>query len=90
MVYIAEDITADFQGLQSLLEMLLLTSLVMVSLLALGLALYIRRTLSPIRELNRQASEVTADTLGNHQLTLAAAPTVRANTSHPLATIPTR
>ncbi|MGF1570395.1 MAG: ATP-binding protein [Nodosilinea sp.] len=75
MLYIAEDATADHQGFQQLLRMLLLTSLLLVSLLALAFGVYIRRTLSPIRQLNRLASAVTADTLGDYQLTLEAAPT---------------
>jgi signal transduction histidine kinase len=47
----------------------------MVGLLAIAFAVYIRQTLSPIRNLNRLASEVTADTLTDHQLSLAHAPT---------------
>jgi signal transduction histidine kinase len=74
-LYVASDVTADVQGLRQLLRMLLLTSLLMLTLLAVAFAFYIRRTLSPIRKLNRLASEVTADTLAEHQLTLAAAPT---------------
>ncbi len=72
---IANDITADYQGLRRLLRMLLLTSLGMVTVLAVAFALYIRRTLSPIRQLNQLASQVTAETLGDHQLCLQAAPT---------------
>jgi signal transduction histidine kinase len=37
-------------------------------------ALYIRRTLRPLRQLNRDASQVTADTLANHQLNPDPAP----------------
>jgi signal transduction histidine kinase len=73
-LYIANDITAAYQGLQRLLRMLLLTSLGLISLLAMAFALYIRRTLSPIRQLNRLAGQVTADTL-DQPLTLAVAPT---------------
>ncbi|HSM83855.1 MAG TPA: HAMP domain-containing protein, partial [Nodosilinea sp.] len=73
-LYIANDITADYQGLQRLLRLLLLTSLLLISLLATAFALYIRRTLSPIRQLNRLASQVTADTL-DQPLSLRAAPT---------------
>lgn len=73
-LYIANDITAAYQGLQRLLRMLLLTSLGLISLLAMAFALYIRRILSPIRQLNRLAGQVTADTL-DQPLTLAVAPT---------------
>jgi signal transduction histidine kinase len=73
-LYIANDITADYQGLQRLVRMLLLTGLGLNTLLAAAFALYIRRALSPIRQLNRLAGQVTADTL-NQPLNLEAAPT---------------
>ena len=73
-LYIANDITAEYQGLQRLMRMLLLTSLGLISLLAAAFALYIRRALSPMRQLNRLASQVTADTL-DQPLNLEAAPT---------------
>jgi signal transduction histidine kinase len=75
MVYVAQDITAASQSFKNLVRMLLLTSLLMVSCLAVAFAVYIRRTLSPIRKLNRLASQVTADTLTSYQLSLEAAPT---------------
>ncbi|PSR18013.1 sensor histidine kinase [filamentous cyanobacterium CCP3] len=73
-LYIADDITAEYQGLQQLVKMLLLASLALISLLSVAFALYIRRTLSPIRRLNRLAGQVTADTL-DCPLNLEAAPT---------------
>ncbi len=73
-LYIANDITTDFQGLQRLIRLLLLTSLLLTSLLATAFALYIRRTLSPIRQLNLLASQVTAETL-DRPLNLESAPT---------------
>lgn len=73
-LYLADDITADYRGMQRLLHMLLLTSLVLISLLSAAFAVYIRRILSPIRQLNRLAGQVTADTL-DQPLNLEAAPT---------------
>ncbi|PZU92812.1 MAG: sensor histidine kinase [Leptolyngbya sp.] len=73
-LYLADDITAAYQGVQRLVRMLLLTSLALISLLTTAFALYIRRTLSPIRQLNRLASQVTAETL-DQPLNLEAAPT---------------
>ncbi|MGB3202354.1 MAG: HAMP domain-containing sensor histidine kinase [Nodosilinea sp.] len=73
-LYVADDITAEDQGLQQLVRMLLITSLLLISLLSVALALYIRRTLSPIRRLNRLASQVTADTL-DQPINLESAPT---------------
>ncbi len=74
-LHLANDITADYQGLQQLVQMLWLTGLAMVTLLALVCAGYIRRALRPIRQINRLASQVTAETLGHHRLVLPAAPT---------------
>ncbi|MEA5450146.1 HAMP domain-containing sensor histidine kinase [Leptolyngbya sp. CCNP1308] len=73
-LYLADDITADYGGMQRLLHMLLLTSLVLIILLSAAFAFYIRRTLSSIRQLNRLASQVTVDTL-DQPLNLEAAPT---------------
>ena len=74
-LHLANDITAEYQGLQQLLRTLWLTGLVIVTLLAVACAVYIRRALSPLRQLNHAASQVTAETLGHHQLTLPAATT---------------
>jgi signal transduction histidine kinase len=74
-LYVANDVTADVGGLRALLRMLLLASTLMVTLLAIACAFYIRCTLSPMRKLNRLASEVTADTLAQPPLNLGAAPT---------------
>lgn len=74
-LHIANDITASYQGLVRLLRMLLLVSLAMITMLAVASALYIRRALSPIRQIDRLASQVTANTLSDHQLCLQAAPT---------------
>lgn len=73
-LYLADDITAAYQGVQRLVRMLLITSLALISLLTATFALYIRRALSPIRQLNRLASQVTAETL-DQPLNLEAAPT---------------
>jgi signal transduction histidine kinase len=67
-LYIADDITANYRSMERLMRTLLFTTLLIVSLLAIAVAFYIRRALRPIRQLNRNASEVTADTLAHHQL----------------------
>jgi signal transduction histidine kinase len=73
-LYIADDITADYQSMEQLIRTLLLTTLLIVALLAVAFTLYIRRALRPIRQLNQNASEVTADTLAQHQLDPTPAP----------------
>ena len=74
-LHLANDITAEYQGLQQLIRMLWLSGLAIVTLLAVVCAVYIRRALRPLRQLNHAASQVTAETLGQHQLTLPAAAT---------------
>jgi signal transduction histidine kinase len=73
-LYIAADITADYRSMEKLLRTLLFTTLLIVTLMAITVAVYIRQALQPIRQLNRNASEVTADTLAQHQLDAAPAP----------------
>jgi signal transduction histidine kinase len=74
ILYIADDITADYRSMEQLLRTLALTTMLVVTVLAIAVALYIRRALSPIRQLNQNASEVTADTLAQHHLDPAPAP----------------
>ncbi len=52
ILHIANDITAEYQGLQQLIQMLWLTGLGMVTLLAVTCTVYIRCTLRPVRRLN--------------------------------------
>lgn len=74
-LYLAADITTDYASLQQLLRTLAVAATVTLILLAVATAFYIRRTLSPIRKLNRAASTITADTLAHHGvLDLEAAP----------------
>jgi signal transduction histidine kinase len=74
-LHLASDITAEYQGFQQLIRMLWLSGLAMVTLLAVACAVYIRRALRPLRQLNHAASQVTAETLGHHQFTLPTAAT---------------
>lgn len=46
-LHIANDITMPYRGIQRLVKMLMLTSVAIIPPLALAVALYIRRTLSP-------------------------------------------
>jgi len=62
-LYLAADITTDYASLQRLLRTLTVAAALTLGLLAVATALTIRRTLSPIRNLNQLASAVTADTL---------------------------
>lgn len=73
-LYIADDITSDYRSMEHLLRTLALTTMLIVTVLAIAVAVYIRRALYPIRRLNQNASEVTAETLAQHQLDSAPAP----------------
>lgn len=73
-LYVAEDITADQVSFEQLRRNLAIASSLAVTALTLLLALYIRRQLAPLRQLNQLAANVTADTLADSQLQLEAAP----------------
>lgn len=73
-LYVAEDITADHVSFEQLRRNLAIASSLATLALTLLLALYIRRQLAPLRQLNQLATTVTADTLAESQLKLKAAP----------------
>ena len=74
-LYVVDDITADYMGLTDITRSLILSSLLLLGLVAIATALYIRRALSPIRKINRLAGEISADNLANTQLDMDKAPT---------------
>lgn len=73
-LYLANDITANQASFRQMALSLVAVSTLVVALLAVAIAYYVRRALSPLRQLNRLASTVTADTLCSQQLQLEAAP----------------
>ncbi|PSN15807.1 sensor histidine kinase [filamentous cyanobacterium CCP5] len=74
-LFIADDITANQASFQRMTLSLVAVTAVVVTLLAIAIAYYVQRSLRPLRQLNRLASTVTAETLCAHQLQLEAAPT---------------
>lgn len=74
-LYLADDITANQASFEQMTFNLTVISALVVALLAVAIAYYVQRSLRPLRQLNRLASTVTAETLCAHQLQLEAAPT---------------
>ena len=74
-LYVVDDITADYMSLSQITRTLVLSSLLLLGLVAIATALYIRSALAPIRKINRLAGEISADNLANTQLEFDQAPT---------------
>ena len=74
-LYVVDDITADQASFQQMTLNLSGVTALVVALLAIAISLYVQRALSPIRQLNRLAGTVTAETLNEHRLQLEASPT---------------
>lgn len=74
-LYVVDDITADHMSLSRITRSLVLSSLLLLGLVAIATAFYIRSALSPIRKINRLAGEISADNLADAQLEFGQAPT---------------
>jgi len=74
-LYVVDDITADRESLSQITQTLVLSSFLLLGLVAIATAFYIRSALAPIRKINRLASEISADNLANTQLEFDQAPT---------------
>ena len=74
-LYVVDDITADYMALSEITRALVLSSLLLLGLVAIATALYTRSALSPIRRINRLAGEISADNLASTQLEFDRAPT---------------
>ncbi|MEO0533863.1 MAG: HAMP domain-containing sensor histidine kinase [Cyanobacteria bacterium P01_A01_bin.123] len=74
-LYVAQDITQAQRSFTQVNRSLTLVNGGVLIAIAIALSLYIRRALSPIRQINHLATEVSADTLGDAHLKLDRAPT---------------
>lgn len=74
-LYIVDDVTENQESFDQVKRSLALSSFLVVSLAAVAIALYVRKSLSPIRKLNRLAGNVSAETLSNTHIELDKAPT---------------
>lgn len=74
-LYVAKDITQDQRSFLAVMRSLSLMSSAVLLAIALIIALYIRRSLRPIRQINQLAANVSVSNLGDTQLQLDQAPT---------------
>ncbi|WP_225901179.1 cell wall metabolism sensor histidine kinase WalK [[Leptolyngbya] sp. PCC 7376] len=74
MVAIAQDITEDQTMLLMLVRNLVMISFVVLMVAIVGISLYIRRSLQPLREMSKMAGEISPANLDQAQLTLQTAP----------------
>ena len=74
-LYVAQDITQAQRSFTQVNRSLALVNGGFLIAIAIGLSVYIRRALNPIRRINRLAAEVSVETLGDAHLKLDRAPT---------------
>ncbi|MEO1592121.1 MAG: ATP-binding protein [Cyanobacteria bacterium J06632_22] len=74
-LFIVDDVTEDYKSFQQVERTLVVSSLLVVSLAAVLIGIYVRQSLSPIRKLNQLAANVSAETLSSSHLELDKAPT---------------
>ncbi|MEM1008375.1 MAG: histidine kinase dimerization/phospho-acceptor domain-containing protein [Myxococcota bacterium] len=74
MVVIAQDITEDQTMFLKLVRNLLMTSLVFLVTVIVGISIYVRRALQPLREMSQLAGEISPENLDEAQLKLQSTP----------------
>lgn len=74
-LYVVDEITEDNESLAKITKTLALSSLLAIGVGAIATALYIRRSLRPLRKMSRVAGEISAETLDSAQLEFDQAPT---------------
>ncbi|MEO0541172.1 MAG: HAMP domain-containing sensor histidine kinase [Cyanobacteria bacterium P01_A01_bin.105] len=74
-LFIVDDVTENQKSFHQVERTLVLSSLLLVSLAAVLIAIYVRQSLSPIRKLNQLAANVSAETLSSTHLELDKSPT---------------
>jgi heavy metal sensor kinase len=74
-LYVVQDITSDRTMFAGIVRSLSLASLVAIVLLAWAIAYYVRRSLSPLRQLSQLTETISADDLGQTQMPSDHAPT---------------
>lgn len=74
-VQLAQDITADQVKLMTAVRGLSLVSLVSVALMAMAIALYIQRSLRPLRRISQTAGSISANELSQAKVCLDRSPT---------------
>ncbi|NJK40496.1 MAG: HAMP domain-containing protein [Acaryochloridaceae cyanobacterium SU_2_1] len=73
-LYVAQDITADQEMLEESVESLTLASLVAILLITAALTLFVRHSLSPLRQMGMITKAISADDLGETRVLINQAP----------------
>jgi heavy metal sensor kinase len=73
-IYVAQDITSEQQMLLEMLRNLIGVSILTLLLIAILMAIYIRRSLDPVRKISAYAVKISAQDLGAVSLSLDPAP----------------
>ncbi|MEM9162993.1 MAG: HAMP domain-containing sensor histidine kinase [Cyanobacteria bacterium P01_F01_bin.4] len=74
-IYVVDDITQNQQSFQEVTRTLALSSVLVISVAAILIALYVNRSLRPIRKINQLAANVSATNLAETHLDLNNPPT---------------
>lgn len=73
-LYLAQDITEDRSALLAMQRSLGIASIVAIIVITVAVALYVRRSLQPLRRLSQMTAVISADDLGRSQVDLDRAP----------------
>jgi signal transduction histidine kinase len=74
-LFVVDDITQNQKSFNEVTRTLALSSILVISLAAITIALYVRRSLKPIRTMNQLAATVSVENLASTHLALDRAPT---------------
>lgn len=74
-LYIAQDITEDQQRFEAVVRMQLASTAIGITLMAIAVALYLRRSLRPLHEICQTTHTLSAEDLGQTTLIIPQAPT---------------
>ncbi|WP_373525802.1 sensor histidine kinase [Nostoc sp.] len=73
-LFVVKDITREQKMFMAMVQSLSITSVLAIIILTVAIALYIKRSLQPLRQLNQMTSVISAEDLGQAQLYLDNAP----------------
>ncbi|WP_324631587.1 sensor histidine kinase [Phormidium sp. CCY1219] len=74
-LYVAQDITQDYQMLVGIIRSLSLASVAAIAAMTFAIALYVRRSLQPLCQLSQMTNDISAEDLGKVRMQLDNAPT---------------
>ena len=74
-IYLAQDITRDQKMLLSMLPSLMIASILAISIVTTFIAIYVQRSLQPLKRISQVTQAISADHLADAQIHLENAPT---------------